>query len=378
MCAEKAAAEEGDRKPERIWFLEGYLDSTRSLRRLPLNEFPYRMGRQEDLSLSLPTAEISRVHAEIDRDGTSLIIRDLDSTNGTFVNHEPVGESKELREGDIIHLASVELRLVAINAEMHQANQTTRHGMGPLSANLPTGSREFQDLLLHEKVTAVFQPILTPEGEMHGWEILGRGAHPDLGESPMELFRIAESLGMEVLLSDIFRRKGLRLAAKRHPGGLYFVNTHPLELDDISDFLRNIEIVRRRHEDVGLVVELHEGAFAELGALIKLREQLRKMDIGLAFDDFGAGQARLVELADAPPDYIKLDISLIRDIDKAPAARREMVEMVLEYSRKLDIASLAEGVSREGEANTCIEMGFDYLQGFHYGYPHPVDELPGK
>lgn len=376
MRAEKAAGRLSANKPERIWFLEGYLDSTRSLRRLPLNEFPYRMGRQEGLSLSLPSAEISRVHAEIDRDQGGLLIRDLGSTNGTFVNHEPVGESMALREGDIIHLASVELRLVAIDAEMRRANQTTRHGMGPLSENLPTGSRELQDLLLHEKVTAAFQPILTPAGEIHGWEILGRGAHPDLAESPMELFRIAESLGMEVLLSDIFRRKGLGLAAERHPGGLYFVNTHPLELDQMNEFLRNIEIVRRRHDDLGIVVELHEGAFAELKVLTALRKQLRDMNIGLAFDDFGAGQARLVELADAPPDYIKLDISLIRDIDKAPAARRDMVQMVVEYAKKLEIAVLAEGVSREGELAACNELGFDYLQGFHFGYPHPADELP--
>lgn len=379
MSADEAPAGQAGPKPARLWFLEGYLDQTRSLRRFPVNDFPYRMGRQEDLSLCLPTAEISRVHAEIvaDPDGDGLVIRDLESTNGTFVNHEPVGESKKLREGDIIHVASVELRLVSIDAEQAQSSDTTRHGAGPLSANLPTGTRELQELLVKEQVTPAFQPILTADGTFHGWEILGRGAHPKLSEKPMELFRIAESLGMEVMLSDIFRRVGLRAAAERHPSGLYFVNTHPVETDHPEEFMRNLERVRADHPDLPIVVELHEGAFADVGVLSELRASLRRLDMGLAFDDFGAGQARLVELADAPPDYIKLDISMIRDIDKAPKARRDMVEMVLDYSRKLGTRCIAEGVSRQGEADTCKEMGFDLLQGFHLGYPEPVDSLPG-
>lgn len=376
MSADEAPAGENMPRPAKLWFLEGYLDQTRSLRRFPLNEFPYRMGRQEDLELCLPTAEISRIHAEIIEDGGDLEIRDLGSTNGTFVNHEPVGKAKKLREGDIIHVATVELRLVAINADQAPSADTTRHGVGPLSANLPTGTRELQELLVREQVTAAYQPILTPDGEYHGWEVLGRGAHPGLSEKPMDLFRIAESLGMEVMLSDIFRRVGLRLAAERHPTGLYFVNTHPRETDHAEEFMRNIERVRDDHPDLPLVVELHEGAFADVGILSELRAALRSLNIGLAFDDFGAGQARLVELADAPPDYIKLDISLIRDIDRAPKARRDMVEMVLEYSRKLGILCLAEGVSRKGEADACREMGFDLLQGFHLGYPEPVESLP--
>lgn len=372
-------ARTGDTSPgsARLWFLEGYVDQTRSLRRFPLNEFPYRMGRQEDLELCLPSAEISRVHAEIVSEGDRLVIRDLGSTNGTFVNHEPVGEAKNLREGDIIHVATLEMRLVAIDANHAPSAETTRHGVGPLSANLPTGSRELQELLVKEHVSAAFQPILTPDGGYHAWEILGRGTHSELSEKPMELFRIAESVGMEIVLSDLFRRVGLKVAAERHPSGRFFFNTHPRETDRPEEFLRHMEQMRTDHPDLGLVVELHEGAFADVGVLGHLRAALRTMDIGLAFDDFGAGQARLVELADAPPDYVKLDISLIRDIDRAPKARRDMVEMVLEYSRKLGILCVAEGVSRKGEADTCREMGFDLLQGFHLGYPESADSLPG-
>lgn len=362
------------RQTRKLWFLEGYLDGGRSLRRLPLAEFPYRIGRQEDLSLCLSSSEISRVHAEIVRKGEVLAIRDMGSTNGTYVNHEPVADESELRSGDIIHLATVELRLVVLDPN-HAQSHTTRHAKGPLSDELPLGTRHLQDTLLQNRLTAVFQPIVDLAGEVHGWEALGRGLHPELSESPMDLFRIAESAGLEVMLSNSFRRVCLALAQAHRPDGLFFLNTHPLETESLVEFVGAMAEVRESHPDLKLVVELHEASFADVGALNRLKQQLAGLDIGLAFDDFGAGRSRLVELSDAPPDYIKLDISVVRDLDRASRARREMVEMVLEFARKLDIRVVAEGVSRAGEAKACRAMGFELLQGIHLGRPVPAEEL---
>ncbi len=56
-----------------------------------------------------------------------------------------------------------------------------------------------------------------------------------------------------------------------------------------------------------------------------LRAQLRDLNIGVAYDDFGAGQTRLSELVEAPPDYLKFDMSMIRRIDQAPTERQRML-----------------------------------------------------
>lgn len=375
MCALSANPAKGKRLKPQLWFLEGYLDRNRSLRRMPVADFPYRMGRQADLSLTLDSTEISRVHAEIVKKNGVLLIRDLGSTNGTFVNHEPVTRDTRLRDGDIIHLATVELRLVGLDSDQLPSANTTRHGLGPLSAELPVGTRYLQELLLNERVTAAFQPIFEIDGTIHGWEILGRGAHPKLSGKPMDLFRIAESVGLEVMLSDAFRRVGVSLASEYHHAGTYFVNTHPQETEEPEHFVRTMETLRGRFPDLGIVVELHEAAFADVKALNKLREQLAALEMKLAFDDFGAGRARIVELSDAPPDYIKLDISLVRDLDKASAARREMVEMMLDFAHKRNILTVAEGVSRAGEERVCREMGFDLLQGFHLGKPKSAENF---
>jgi EAL domain-containing protein (putative c-di-GMP-specific phosphodiesterase class I) len=96
---------------------------------------------------------------------------------------------------------------------------------------------------------------------------------------------------------------------------------------------------------------------------------LSAMSIQLAFDDFGAGQARLIEMAEVAPEYIKFDIALIRDIDKASPAKLQMIRSLVEMTRQLGITTLAEGVSRDGEAIMCRDIGFQLLQGFLFGYP---------
>ena len=70
----------------------------------------------------------------------------------------------------------------------------------------------------------------------------------------------------------------------------------------------------------------------------------------LAFDDFGVGQTRLVELSNTPPDYLKFDISLIRKIHLAPKRLHQMVSTFIKASHDLGILTLAEGIECAEEA----------------------------
>ena len=103
-----------------------------------------------------------------------------------------------------------------------------------------------------------------------------------------------------------------------------------------------------------------------------LRELLNALDIGLAYDDFGAGQARLNELAEAPPDVIKFDMKLIRGIDQGPDRRRELLRSLVGMVRNFGVAALAEGVETEAEHEACRELGFSHGQGYLYGRPAPT------
>jgi EAL domain-containing protein (putative c-di-GMP-specific phosphodiesterase class I) len=104
-----------------------------------------------------------------------------------------------------------------------------------------------------------------------------------------------------------------------------------------------------------------------------LRKLLEKIDIGLAFDDFGVGQTRLVELVKISTDYLKFDMSLIRKIHLAPKRLHQMVSTFIKASHDLGIMTIAEGIECHEESEVCEKLGFDLGQGFFFGKPLPIN-----
>ena len=110
-------------------------------------------------------------------------------------------------------------------------------------------------------------------------------------------------------------------------------------------------------------------------AIAELRALLLERNIALAYDDFGAGQARLLELAEAPPHYLKFDRRFVHEIDQAPAAKRRLLHSLLSLARELLVKTVAEGIETAAEARACAELGFTHGQGFHIGRPRPIEQL---
>ncbi|MDJ0958427.1 MAG: EAL domain-containing protein [Arenicellales bacterium] len=351
------------------WFLEGFIGSEEVIGQLPLTTFPFRVGRREGLSFTVPRLDVSRVHAEFDQVAGSVILRDLGSTNGTYVNRRKLKSDVILQDGDVIHFANLELRLIKQSIPSTDTSKTLV-GMETLSEKLGPGIRELQELLDSRAVTAVYQPIVTAnQADVYGYEILGRGTHAALPRDPSPLFEIAATVGKAVELSELFRQYGLDTAATFPNEYKYFINIHPEELTSLSRLLASIEELRSRYPQLLLVLEVHEQAVSDIGQMKSFGEELAQMGVELAYDDFGAGQARMLELVDVPVGYLKFDISLISDIDRVPQAHREMVSMLLTLARRMNISTLAEGVDRKEEVEVCKELGFDYLQGYHFGRP---------
>jgi EAL domain-containing protein (putative c-di-GMP-specific phosphodiesterase class I) len=342
---------------------------------------PFRIGRRPGLNLTLPSTSVSKEHAEILEDGDELLVRDLHSTNGTFVNRARV-TSASIREGDIVHFADYEFRLGRDDGDRDASTEDATEDMGTLSVpelHLPhqfvEGTRELGELLSHGAVAPYFQPIVKLDGaELVAYEVLGRGKHPALPESPAALFHIAESIGAEAKLSQLFIKKALETVSQRTDLPPLFLNTHPAEVDD-PDLPKLISDLVRIAPHIKVILEFHEAVLDDLPRITTLRKDLSDLGIGLAYDDFGSGRARLLELADVPPDYLKFDIRLIRDIDRAPASRLRLISSVVEAARDLDIKTIAEGVERREEAMVCIQLGFIYGQGYYFGRPKPYEQI---
>jgi EAL domain-containing protein (putative c-di-GMP-specific phosphodiesterase class I) len=181
------------------------------------------------------------------------------------------------------------------------------------------------------------------------------------------MFSAAAVLDLESELSRMMRSEGMACAAELPGNPLLFANTHPAELHEQGVLEFSLREVRERSPAARMVLEIHEAAVTCVKQMRELRAVLNDLNIGLAYDDFGAGQARLVELGDVPPDYLKFDIELVHEIDRASPERQRMLASLVSIVNDLGIASLAEGVETAAEHEACRQMGFRFAQGFHYG-----------
>jgi len=355
------------------------------IQRLSLHRLPFRVGRRPDLELVLPTTSVSKVHAEIYVTEGALFVRDMGSTNGTFVNGQPVRDAP-IREGDVLHFAKSEYRLARDEAPKQPGPDSTQ-ALGPdatlsidprsLSQQFMPGTRELKELLRDGAVTVLFQPIVRlPDGAVSAYEALGRGRHPRLPESPSELFKIAESLGPDVAaeLSRLFRRKAVDLVKDRLELPTLFLNTHPAEMA-VPGLIDSLESLRSLAPHLDLALEIHESLLTGPSAIAELRKLLSESNIGLAYDDFGAGQARLLELGEAPPHYLKFDRRFVNAIDTAPASRRRLLTSLTGMARDLLVKTVAEGIESADEAAVCAQIGFTHAQGFYFSRPKPVEQI---
>lgn len=347
-----------------------------------ITRLPCRIGRSKENDLVIANLGLSRVHAVLARDISGQIrLIDENSTNGTFVNRLRVEGYRLLNENDVIHFASAEFRLRMRLVEQESAvSFDEMHTMiipanMAFSENPATNEAEFEELLRGVGLSGAAQPIVDAVSrQIVGYEFLGRANHPQLPNTPIELFGLAETMDRELDLSMAFRNFGMKQMAPLVTGNTLFINVHPKET--FSDyFMASLERLRQTSPDANIVVEIHESAVTDILKLRELANRLGQLNIRFAYDDFGAGQARLLELADVPAHFVKFDRALIRDLHKASERKRQVVRDLVRMVLATGSVPLAEGVEDEEEAQACIEMGFQLIQGYLTGRPIPADFL---
>jgi EAL domain-containing protein (putative c-di-GMP-specific phosphodiesterase class I) len=361
------------------FYLESSGKDSNLPRHIQLEEFPATIGRHPDCVIQLSVERLSRMHARLNLDDGLLTVEDLDSTNGTFVNHDRVIEPTRLRVGDVLHLADHEFRLMSdslgSDSSESRTGEETIVGMAALPRDFPLHMPAFFELLENRQVSGYGQPIVTAAGELYGYEMLGRSENPMLDEGPGQLFALAAALNTEVRLSRMLRRQAFAEASEAGLRLPLFFNNHPAECEDMGALLDELRRLRGEHRDLELVFEVHESAVTDLGAMAEVKQELATMDIALAYDDFGAGQARLLELVEVPPDYLKFDMGLIRDMTERDSPRYRLLAELNRMIAGMGISTLIEGVEDDRTAQLCREIGIDYMQGFLFGRPEPLKGL---
>jgi EAL domain-containing protein (putative c-di-GMP-specific phosphodiesterase class I) len=214
-------------------------------------------------------------------------------------------------------------------------------------------------------VWSAFQPIVRADGTHFGHEALLRSKEPALPH-PGAVLDAAEKLGRIHLLGRRMRALAALPIAGDVASGTLFVNLHPHDLFDeelTSDDSPLMAIAER------VVLEVTERAAIDSMERLRARTaEIRACGFRLAIDDLGAGYAGLSAFAALEPEVVKLDMSLIRDIDTTPT-KRKVVESMSRLCKDLGMQVVAEGVETLSELNCVLEAGCDLVQGYLLAKP---------
>ena len=365
---ETAIAAEGDAS---AWFLAGNIGAGAETTHVAITALPFLIGRKPEASLCLPFRTVSGSHAEIRSDSEGLILRDLSSTNGTFVNGCRLESEVRLEFDDLIQFADIPVRV------RRQCAETGSHTLAEDVYDQAIALVHFDKLMSERQVTPFYQPVVdVATRELVGYEVLGRGRLAGV-TTPADMFRAAAKLNLEVQLSRMLRWEGILQSAAFPNEPHLFVNTHPGELAE-PGLAESLQAVREANPTRRFTLEIHEGAVTDECIMTKLRACLDDLDISMAYDDFGAGRARLAELIRVRPEFLKFDISLIHDIHIANEQHQQFVATLVKMVSDLGIIPLAEGVECEEESDTCLQLGFQLGQGYYYGRPAGAPQYHGR
>jgi EAL domain-containing protein (putative c-di-GMP-specific phosphodiesterase class I) len=351
--------------PRTPWYLTGRTHPEGALQEIAVNSELFTVGRQPDNQLCLTHSTISGHHAELFFVADDLFVRDLHSTNGTLVNGRRVRTVCGLRAEDTIHFGTAVFTIRRNGSCLSKETVTTD------ILQEAAGHLNFDKLLGDPALQPFFQPIVRLEDRSTvGYEVLARSELSGL-EYPAKMFRVAEERGSEATLSNLSRFLGMYAGRKFAAATSLYLNTHPAEFNR-PELLDSLSVLRDRFPDAPITVEIHEGSITSPEFLGDFRSLLNELRMSLAYDDFGSGQARLLELIDVPPDVLKFDMKFVRGIADASAERRRMIQSFVDIVRGLAISPLAEGVETAEEAAACRDLGFELAQGYFFGRPRPA------
>jgi len=219
------------------------------------------------------------------------------------------------------------------------------------------------------------QPIVrASDGGIHAHEALVRTREPSLPH-PGALFDTAERLGRLHELGRTIRERAAQLIVSGTVPELLFMNVHPEDLTDDTLLDPHAPLSRVASR---VVLEVTERASLEkmTGVAERIRG-LRELGFRIALDDLGAGYAGLTSFATLTPDVVKVDMSLVRDIDGDPL-RQKLVASIASLCKSLGILVVGEGIETEGERAAVVGAGCDLLQGYLFGKPAALEPESGR
>lgn len=235
--------------------------------------------------------------------------------------------------------------------------------------------KELEYIIEQEQIKSVFQPIISlRDGEVMGHEALSRILCQSVIPSTEELFQLAGEHNCLWDLELLCRVKSMEAAyilMKPPYDKKLFINVNPKIMHDIKfkngftkEYLKKFDITPEN-----IIFEITErDAIKDMKSFQNVVEHYKSQQYQIAIDDAGAGYSGLNLISDIHPHFLKLDMKLIRNIDK-DRLKYALVKSMIELSYIADISLIAEGIETKEELKTLINLGVQYGQGYYIQKP---------
>jgi EAL domain-containing protein (putative c-di-GMP-specific phosphodiesterase class I) len=238
-----------------------------------------------------------------------------------------------------------------------------------------------QELIIKEEIRTHFQPIVQlTDFHVLGYEALSRGPKDTEYESPYHLFGTAAEAGLAFELDRLCRRKAFLNA--RHLQGEHrlFINCLPAAIHDPGFKGEGLDALLQKTNlnPARVVMEISEKDAIENYVLFRsAADYYTDLGFAIAVDDTGSGHSSLETVVELKPQFLKLDISLVRGIHKN-IIKQELLRAILSLSRSMNSTVIAEGIETEEELDMLLSLGVSFGQGFLIGKPMAEFVVPQK
>lgn len=232
---------------------------------------------------------------------------------------------------------------------------------------------DFFTILTTGAINTVYQPIISLEnGSILAYEALSRITIPQCLLNIEDLFKVAAQQHKLWELEQLCRSKALENARNKPRNTKLFLNVDPNIIHDPENFAGFTceKLLQYRLCPDDIIFEITErSAIKDIGTFTAAITHYQKQNFKIAIDDFGSGYSGMNRVCIFSPNYIKIDMQLIRNID-TDTVKKSAVAAIVKFCKESGITTIAEGIETQAELKALIDLNIDFGQGYYLAKPN--------